>query len=64
MAELGRRRRCWTEKAKGLRDPNAALTIVWVLMLLRKRNIKGKVGGNEEMTLTNDQVSLGRHKSL
>lgn len=30
----------------------------------KDRNIKGKVGGNEEMTLMNDQVSLGRHKSL
>ena len=36
MAELGERRRCWTEKAKGLRDPNVALTIIRVLMLLRK----------------------------
>ena len=36
MTELGERRRCWTEKAKDLRDPNVDLTIIWVLMLLRK----------------------------
>lgn len=66
MAELGRRRRCWTEKAKGLRDPNADLTIIWVPMLLRKTGTLRERGwgGNEEMTLMNEQVSLGRHKSL
>ena len=64
MAELGERRRCWTEKAKDLRDPNVDSTIIWVLMLLRKTGTLRERGKNEEMTLMNEQVSLGRHKSL
>lgn len=64
MAELGERRRCWTEKAKGLRDPNVALTIIRVLMLLRKTGTLRERGESEEMTLMSEQVGLGRPKSL